>query len=310
MAGDDPRRDAKEAGIPIPRRIPFTFPDELDPRWHPRDPEFAAMVNGASLTMPYLEPFLIRTLREVVQQLDDPRLVEYGRAFNAQEQCHYQTHRRFNDLLKARRYPELVAVEQQMAASYVRLSQRSLRTRMAYTAGFESMTAGVTQFLVDRRVALFGGADARVASFVLWHFVEETEHKCVAYDVYQAAFGGSLSGYLARMIGVFHGSLDVMVYSMKGYRHVLRRDGLWNNLRSRLHLARRLGQFCWYVLPRMVCAALPGHDPRHVKDPQWVRDWIAGYAQAHPDSVPLVDTRDPLMPVPFPVSESTLEIAT
>lgn len=309
MAGDDPRRDVAEVPIPIPRRIPFPFPDDLDPRWHPRDPEFAAMVNGASLAMPYLEPFLIRTLREAVQRLDGPHWVEYGRAFNAQEQCHYQTHRRFNDLLKARRYPELAEVERQMAASYARLSRRSLRTRMAYTAGFESMTAGVTRFLVDRRVALFGGADPRVASFVLWHFVEETEHKCVAYDVYQAAFGGSLAGYLARMVGVFHGSLDVMVYSMKGYRRVLRKDGLWHDLRSRLRLARRLGQFCWYVLPCMVCAALPGHDPRRVRDPPWVRDWIDGYSRAPSGCVPLVDTCDPLMPVPFPRSTQALEIA-
>ena len=309
MTGDDLHRDAVGEAIPIPRRIPFEFPDDLDPRWHPRDPEFAAMVNGASLTMPYLEPFLIRTVREVTKQLDDPRVTEQGRAFNTQEQFHYQTHRRFNDLLKARRYPELAEVEQQMAASYARLSTRSLRTRMAYTAGFESMTLGVTKWLVEQRIDLFAGADPRVVSFALWHMVEETEHKCVAYDVYQAAFGGSLSGYLARMVGVFHGSLDVMLYSMKGYRAMLRKDGRWKNLRSRLHLARRLGEFVRHVGPYLLRAALPGHNPRQERDPQWVRDWIAGYSGAPADVVPLVDTHNPQMPVPFPVSGSPMEIA-
>lgn len=306
--------DAARDPIPIPRRIAFDFSADLSPRWHPKDPEFAAMVCGASLVMPYLEPFLIRTMREVVQQLDEPRIHAQGRAFNAQEQWHYQTHRRFNDLLKANGYPELAAIETRMTASYARLAQRSLRTRMAYTAGFESMTAGVTQWLVEKRVQLFGGSDARVASFILWHFVEEAEHKRVAYDVYQAAFGGRVSGYLARMVGVFHGSLDVMVYSMQGYRAILKHDGRWKNLKSRLHLACRLGGFVAYVLPALLRAALPGHDPRQVRDPRWVQEWIAGYADAHSDAgpgahaevVPLVDTGDPLMSVPFsrPLLES------
>lgn len=309
MTGDALHRDAVGEVIPIPRRIAFEFPDDLDPRWHPRDPEFAAMVNGASLTMPYLEPFLIRTVREVTKHLDDRRVAEHGRAFNTQEQFHHQAHRRFNDLLKARRYPELANIEQQMTASYARLARRSLRMRMAYTAGFESMTLGVTKWLVEKRVDLFAGADPRVVSFALWHMVEETEHKCVAYDVYQAAFGGGLSGYLARMVGVFHGSLDVMRYSMKGYRVVLEKDGLWTNLKSRLHLARRLSEFVWHVGPYLLRAALPGHNPRHEKDPQWVKDWIAGHACAPADEVPLVDTRNPQMPVPFPTLKSVMEIA-
>ncbi len=301
--------DATDEALPIPRRIAFEFPEDLDPRWHPRDPEFAAMVNGASLTMPYLEPFLIRTVREAVKQVDDPRVTAEGRAFNTQEQFHFQTHRRFNDLLKTKRYPELEAIEQKLIATYARLSKRSLRTRMAYTAGFESMTMGVTKWLVEKRVDLFAGADTRVASFALWHMVEETEHKRVAYDVYQAAFGGSLSGYLARMVGVFHGSLDVMLYSMKGYRSILKKDGRWNNLKSRLHLARRLGEFVWHVGPYLLRAALPGHNPRQEKDPQWVQDWIAGHASAAADVVPLVDTSNPLMPVPFSCQAATLEIA-
>lgn len=285
--------------MPIPRSIPFSFPDDLDPHWKPDDPEFCAMVNGASLTMPYLEPFLIRSVREASQLIDDPAIAEMGRAFNTQEQHHYKTHRRFNELLKAKRYPELAAIEADLEARYRRLAGRSLRTRMAYTAGFESMTLGVTKWLVENRVALFGGGDTRVVSFILWHFVEESEHKLVAYDLYRAAFGGGLRAYLARAIGVFHGSLDVMWYSMRGYKAILQNDGLWTNLSSRIRLARRLWSFVKTVAPYLVRAALPGHDPRSEKDPQWVSDWLAGYAGTAPETVPLIDTDDPAMPVPF-----------
>jgi predicted metal-dependent hydrolase len=281
------------------RRIAFEFPQDMPVNWMPRDPEFAAMLNGASLTMPYLEPFLIRSMRETLEYVDDAAIQADGAGFMAQEGQHFRAHRRFNDLLKQRGYAELGEIELRMEASYARLSKRSLRTRMAYTAGFESMTLGVTRWLVEHRVALFHGADPRVVSFVLWHMVEETEHKCVAYDVYQAAFGGRFGSYWARMFGVFHGSLDVMRYSMQGYRAILKKDGRWNSLKSRLHLARRLAQFVRHVGPYLLRAALPGHSPRRERDPAWVTDWLRGYASSAAPGVPMIDTLDPQMPVPF-----------
>jgi len=284
---------------PVPRRIAFEFPDDIDPQWIPGKPELAAMMNGGSLTMPYLEPFLIRTVREVTQLIGDEHLSEQGRVFNIQEQHHYQVHRRFNEMLKAKRYPELAAIERDMQAAYARLAQRPLRTRMAYTAGFESMTLGVTKWLIEQRVALFKDADTRVVSFVLWHMVEETEHKCVAFDIYQAAFGRSLSGYLARAYGVFHGSLQVMWFSMRAYKAMLQHEGLWRQLRSRLRLARHITSFIRHVGPYLLRAALPGHSPRSEKDPQWVLDWIAGHGAAPLDQIPLLDTHSPQIPVPY-----------
>lgn len=37
------------------------------------------------------------------------------------------------------------------------------------------VTMGVTEWLINERETLFGGADPVVASLVLWHMVEETE---------------------------------------------------------------------------------------------------------------------------------------
>ncbi len=285
--------------LPQVRRIPFEFPDDLSPVWHPTEPEWAAMLNGASLTMPYLEPFLMRTMREAMEPITEPALKAAANAFIGQEGQHFRAHRRFNDLLKARRYPGLARIEETMAHAYERLMKRSLRTRLAYTAGFESMTMGLTRWLVEDRVRLFAGADARVVSFVLWHMVEETEHKCAAYDLYQARFGGSLTGYLARMVGVFHGSLDVMRFSMQGYREMLKTDGRWWRLRSRVRLTLWLTRFALNVGPALLRAVLPGHDPRHERDPEWVRDWLRLY-RVDDSRVPMVDTQDPAMPVPFP----------
>ena len=49
-------------------------------------------------------------------------------------------------------------------------------------------------------------------------------------------------------------------------------------------------------------ALLPGHNPRGEADPEWMCAWTTGHA-ALPSAapLPLVDTADPDMPVPFPV---------
>jgi predicted metal-dependent hydrolase len=292
------------------RRIPFEFPSDIEPCWIPHDPELSSMINAASLTMPYLEPFLMRTIREVKGKTQHFEQLQKDIAgFIAQEGQHYQAHRRFNELLKQKRYPEIDQLESQMHDAYTRLSTRSLRTRMAYTAGFEAMTLGLTKWIVGDRVKLFAEADTRVTSFVLWHMVEETEHKRVAHDAYVALFGRSFGSYCARAFGVFHGSFDVMRFSMKGYKMMLKKDGRWSNLKSRIRLSKRLSQFVWHVSPYLLRAALPFHSPHRERDLDWVIEWLEGY-DAHlkgstvSKPVPDVDTSHPKMPVPFPKTNS------
>lgn len=294
-------KPAGKREIPLPgelvvRRIAFEFPDDIDPHWKPDEPEWSHMINGASLTMPYLEPFLIDSMRDALRQIEDPAVREAARGFIAQEGQHYRQHRRYNELLKRKGYPELAAIEERMQRSYDRMrARRSLRFRMGFTAGFESMTLGVTSWLVGSRRDLFAGADARVSSFVLWHMVEETEHKRVAFDVYQAA----CPGYWMRALGVFTGSLHVMWYSRAGYVAMLKKDGLWTNWRSRMRLWKRVAEFGSHVVPFLLRSALPGHDPRSEPDPAWVRSWIEGYSIRGDDSgPPLIDTFDRDIPPP------------
>ncbi len=292
-----PDRTIPAPGELVVRRIPFEFPDDIEPHWKPDEPEWSHMINAASLTMPYLEPFLIDSMREALSQIDDERLREEAKGFMAQEGQHYRQHRRYNELLKSKGYPELAEVERDMQASYDRIRKhRSLGFRMGYTAGFETMTLGVTKWLVEQRRDLFQGADPRVASFVLWHMVEETEHKRAAYNLYQAA----CPGYWMRVLGIFVGPLHLIKYTQRAYKVMLKKDGRWSSLSSRLKLWKRGLQFFAAVLPFALRASLPGHDPEDEPDSTWVREWIKGYALADSDGpAPLIDTLSSDMPVPF-----------
>ena len=152
---------------------------------------------------------------------------------------------------------------------------------------------GITEWLINDRDALFQDADPTVTSLVLWHMVEETEHKSVAHDVYQAVCGR----YWLRLAGLLWGSLHVGLMSRRAYVVMLRKDGLWRNAQSRMRLWRMVGRFVRKAGSAMLRALKPGYHPDKVKDPVWVDQWRFAYAGQGDDFVPLLNTRvQPIAP--------------
>lgn len=286
----------REGGRPMAiRKIPFAYVDSIEPVWNPKKPEWSHMVNGASLTMPYLEPFLIKTMLEAVKQVDDDGLKADVRGFIGQEGQHYMNHQRYNDTLKRKGYEDLSEVEAELTEDYKRLQGKSLRWRLAYTAGFETMTMGITEWLIGARKDLFMDSDPVVASLILWHMVEETEHKTVAFELYQELFGD----YFARIGGLFYATYHVSKFSRRTYMRMMQRDGTWGSLKCRLRLWAMVAQFGWNIAPALLRSLLPGHHPNDVTDPAWVTEWADAYSGLSGDDMPLLDTRDPEVPARF-----------
>jgi uncharacterized protein len=294
----DGGRTGRPSSITV-RKGAFEFPEHVPAHWIPGEPEFSQMINGASFVMPHLEPFLVATVGEAGRALADHVIRREARDFCLQETQHYRTHRRFNDVLLANGYAELADVEAAMALSYRRLATRPLGRRLAYAAGFEAMTLGMTRWLVMQRLRLFRGADPRMTSFILWHMVEETEHKRVAHDVYMAL----TPGYWQRVAGLLHGTWDVIRWTRRSYVALLKLDRRWSTVRGRLKVWSWAVRFLAGAAPAVLLALLPGHDPRSVTHPEWVDEWIRGYANSRRDmqtgEMPLIDTLSPTMPVPF-----------
>lgn len=275
------------ATIPV-RSFDFEFPEDLDPMWIPGKPFRAHFYNGVSLTMPHLEPFLCKTMREALEHVSDPQLREDMKGFIGQEAQHYRCHRRLNRRLTENGHSEFVAIEQRIAAAYAKLSQRSLRTRLAYSAGFECMTNGFTNWLLGDRKALFANAQADVTSFWLAHMAEECEHKTVAFDVYQALYGA----YWPRAFGVLHGSFHVLGLGVLGMRSALKRDAN-SSLASRLlGSARQLGAVAVRVGPYLLRALKSSYDPRQESEPDWLDEWQEFTAASdNSGPLPVIDTR-------------------
>jgi predicted metal-dependent hydrolase len=263
------------AGILV-RRISFEYPDDLTAHWHPSRPEWSQMVNGASLLMPYLEPYLIEAIRAALPRISDEKLAEEARGYMGQEAHHYKQHRRFNELLLApgRGYESLREYEALLKEDYERFRrERDLDFHLAYAAGFETMALAIGHMLIGGRDWFFRDADPAVSSLVLWHFVEELEHKHAAYDVYQHVVGR----YWLRIHGLLFAMHHTLSRTRQAYVMLLKKDGLWGTWRTRLRLKLALARIFAATLPWILESLSPWHDPSRFADPEWARDWVKLY---------------------------------
>lgn len=178
------------------RKIRFAFDESWNLEAPPEELATTLPALGLSLTMPYLEPYLIRTMKVAIKQIEDPTLVEDARRFSQQEGHHYRNHAVFNEQVRAHFGPDVAAriraIEQDLEADYQRFTrEKSLRFNLAYAEGFEAMTCSGALALANHMgsgssPALPGG------DLWAWHMVEEIEHRTVAFDVYHHLVGSYL----------------------------------------------------------------------------------------------------------------------
>ncbi len=174
-----------------PRRPSFDLARALAGDWHDGSAFKTAYFNAMSMLFPLGEKFFIDSVRFFRNQINDPKLLEEITAFQGQEATHRLKHQQYNEMLCAQRGYDLDRFERplrdRMAWAYRELSARR---RLAGTVASEHLTAIMANDMLNHKDAL-SGADPHVAVLWLWHGVEETEHKAVAFDVF-IAVGGTI----------------------------------------------------------------------------------------------------------------------
>ncbi|WOJ91909.1 metal-dependent hydrolase [Congregibacter variabilis] len=275
------------------RDMPFDFLPRTQ-SWNPDKPEFAHIVNSASLAMPYLEPYLIKSMRKARPLIRDPELQTELDKYIKQEATHYRRHKEFNDTLTSKGYRCVAKIEEKLAKDYAKLeSRRSLRFNLAYAEGFESMALAIGEMLIEDREYLFGDSDSAVTSLILWHFVEEIEHKNVAFDVFDHLYGS----YFWRIVGLVYATSHIFWRTGQGYRALLKEDGLWQSSSSRWHLVKVLGRVLGNITPKWLRILRPGYHPKQIKDPDWGLAWAKAFEDGLEDMAQL-DTRQLNAPLP------------
>jgi uncharacterized protein len=264
-----------EVATAMPRReIRFEFPADMPSHWCADTPEFSHVANAFMQALPFLEPYFMHNIREVAERAANPRIKAEIAAYIAQEARHAQEHRRFNAVLRER-YPGLAQLESSIKSRLDRSRREdSLAYRMAYTAGYEAITYQMACFLMQRKEVWLARADPRIFGMLIWHMVEEVEHKCVAFDALQLVdprFSTRVRGLYAAMLMTVK-DISVMVQLM------LEADGIGRDAASRRRLRQVVLGLVRELAPGFRHYLSPNHHPSHCPDPPLVASWRARYA--------------------------------
>ena len=152
-------------------------------------PHLGKSLNIITFIGPAFERYFIRTVRDIVQDIKTESLRHTAELFCQQEGQYAKQHIAHLKMLDGR-YPGLAAVQQAVFDSYDRLySEHSTEFNLSYMASLELLFTPFALYCIKNLDILFGRSDPRIASFMLWHLVEEFEHRTAAYEIYQELVG-------------------------------------------------------------------------------------------------------------------------
>ena len=164
---------------------------------------------GISMTLPYLEPYLVRTMRAALEHCTDPVVAQEVRQFIGQEAQHFRQHAVLNDMIRSIS-PELEGlreIEDQLEADYQRFTNtKSLKFNLAYAEGFEAATfaggrANFRNNVFDRLETI---QNTDLLRLFIWHALEEVEHSTVTFNIYDHLYGDYLYRLVAGTYGQYH----------------------------------------------------------------------------------------------------------
>jgi len=264
----------------VRRDLRFAFED-LDLRtWHPDGLHVAHFFNALSIFFPEGEKFFIDAVRHYRDRIRSPQLEREVRGFIGQEAMHSREHRRYNEASAAAGLPvdELEArVKEHLAVVRKRTTPADA---LAVTIALEHFTAIMADVLLSED-GILAGADAGMAAIWKWHAVEETEHKAVAFDVYEAAVGRGRAAYWRRVAVMLGTTLDFWMLVFRYHFALVRADNAARDLRGWWKLFRFLwitpGGMRKLVRPWLSYFRRDFHPWQH-DNSDAVQRWTAAYA--------------------------------
>jgi predicted metal-dependent hydrolase len=196
-------RNAKsEAVMPTRRDLQFDLPADRVQDWVGNGGvQFTHIMNTMSLVIPVGERFFIDAVRHYRDQIQDPELRKAATAFIGQEAMHGREHDEYNAQM-FKRLPSAAVFEKRVKALLDFFQNNSPPAfRLSATIALEHLTAIMANgLLVEPRVT--ENAEPGYHALWRWHALEETEHKGVAYDVWEATQGKGVNAYAVRAFGL------------------------------------------------------------------------------------------------------------
>ena len=289
------------------RKIPWEFDASVPFMWQPDNPNFGLFCNAFTFIAVPFERYIVSVVRKAQDKLrEDPHVAAEAEAFLRQEAQHASAHRK-HMLALVQRYPELERCYEDACRAYDRLlEEQPIEFHAAYIANLEATFTPLFKVILDNRDSLFGAGDRRVASLMMWHFVEEIEHRSSGLMLYRHispdpwyrtkhirdtfSHVGAVSGAIAKVFD------EVVPFEDRGASaqellsiSLLYGEFTFRGPGGRRRRARRGGpptlfgdvptrQLCAMVW-RLVLSQAPHHDPADQPLPDWADTWMREYEQ-------------------------------
>jgi predicted metal-dependent hydrolase len=208
----------------VVRRLLVDMEQPIARHWCAGDAFRTALFNALSMSFPIGEQFFIDSVRNGFKELPVDKQEQFRaevQGFIGQEATHRRLHSLYNAHLEKL---GLVNDWEPRARDRMKVMEgQNVRHWLGITAANEHFTAIFADFMLHN-ADLLGDQDPRLKTLWLWHSAEESEHKCTAFDLYQA-LGGSYEWRIKWMRRVtFFFLTDTLLQTARN----LRRDGtLW-----------------------------------------------------------------------------------
>lgn len=170
------------------RRIDFSFGGR-ERHFVAHDILQSHLVTLGSAVFPEGEDFFVRSVRRYRDAIDDPDLRRQVAGFIGQEAMHGREHRALNEHLGRLGYPTRFIDRFNRLSLLVTERLFPPQMQLAITAALEHYTATLASVLLTEAEAQGAFVDEEIRTLFLWHALEETEHKAVAFDVFQEVSG-------------------------------------------------------------------------------------------------------------------------
>src|SRR5438270_8306269 len=142
-----------------------------------------------SSVFPDGEDYFVRSVEAVRDRIEEPKLRQDVEGFIGQESMHGREHRALNERLAELGYPTRAIGTYVRKLTAFRERLQNEKVNLAVTAALEHYTATLAETLLTAPEARAEIGHHGVQHLLMWHALEESEHKAVAFDVYKRVGG-------------------------------------------------------------------------------------------------------------------------
>ena len=257
---------------PVPiRHMNFNFDASRAAKYVWRNNAWSsAYILTFSAFIPAGERFVIESVRAYRDKLSDPELRDRATGLIGQEAMHSKLHAEFNEMYDRKGLP--VGRMAKFAERYLDTIMKLIpqKTSLAIACGIEHVTAIMAEEVFSHREGeTEAHLDPMVRDFLVWHLLEELEHKSVAFDMYEEIDGSYLHRIAAFML-IWAVSIPCGLYSVD---QMLKTPGFAQNRKEHLEgIGEQLGMFMSYA-PAFFSYFKPGFHPDNSDTSALLSEW-------------------------------------